>query len=429
MMTAERGHIASYYAASAHKAPLQPALAGAISAEICIIGGGFSGVAAALSLAERGHDVVLLEAHRIGWGASGRNGGQVLPGWSGEGEMIRQLGPRAQEFLRRTRYRGHDIIEGRLKKYAIDCDYAHGAATVALNAKQMAALQAEFDETSAGGSGDHLELVDAGGLKHHVASDLYCGGLIDRRAAHCHPLNLCLGEARAAQSLGVRIYEQTKVVAIAHGETPVVSTAQGSVTARQVILAGNAYHKLEQEKLGGYMLPAQTFTIATEVIGENRARAVLPDNIGVCDANWALDYFRRSADHRVLFGGLCTYSNRDIADIEGALTPRLFEIFPQLKGVRAEFAWSGAIGIPLNRVPLIGRAAENVYHVQGYSGHGVNCSHIAGEILAEAIGAKADGVDLFEAVRHFKIPAADIIGNPLLALGMTWFRMRDALGV
>ncbi len=429
MMAKAGEHIASYYAASAHKAPLRPALAGDVSTEICIIGGGFSGVAAALSLAERGHDVVLLEANRRGWGASGRNGGQVLPGWSGEGEMIKQLGPRAQEFLRRTRYRGHDLIEDRLKKYAIDCDYVRGAATVALNARQLAALEAEFDEAKAGGSGEHLELVDAAGLKRHIASDLYCGGLLDRRAAHCHPLNLCLGEARAAETLGARLYEQTNVIAIAHGERPVVSTAAGSVTARQVVLAGNAYHKLEQDKLGGYMLPAQTFTIATEIIGDDRARAVLPDNIGVCDANWALDYFRRSADHRILFGGLCTYSNRNIVDIEGALTPRLFEIFPQLEGVRAEFAWGGAIGIPLNRVPLIGRVVENVYYAQGYSGHGVNCSHIAGEILADAIEAKADGVDLFEAVRHFRIPAAGVIGNPLLALGMTWFRMRDALGV
>lgn len=428
-MTKTGEHIASYYAATAHRAPVRPSLAGEISTEVCVIGGGFSGVAAALTLAERGHDVVLLEANRIGWGASGRNGGQVLPGWSGEGEMAKQLGERAQDFLRRTRYRGHEIIEQRIAKYAIDCDYVRGAATLALNAKQMAALTREYEESKAAGSADQFELVDAEALKNHVASDIYCGGLIDRRAAHCHPLNLCLGEARAAEALGVLIFEGAKVETVAHGDPVVVSTAAGKVKARTVILAGNAYHKLEQEKLGGYMLPAQTFTIATEVIGENRARAVLPDNLGVSDANWALDYFRRSADHRILFGGLCTYSNRVITDIEGALMPRLLQIFPQLEGVRAEFAWGGAIGIPLNRVPLIGRASENVFYVQGYSGHGVNCSHIAGEILGDAVEAKAEGVDLFEAVRHFRIPAAEIIGNPMLALGMTWFRMRDALGV
>lgn len=422
-------HVASYYAASAHAAPGRPPLADEIDADICIIGGGFSGVAAALTLVERGRDVALLEASRIGWGASGRNGGQVLPGWSGEGEFEKQLGARAREFLDRTKYLGNDIIERRIEKYAIDCDYVRGAATVALNARQMGALEQEFESSKSSGAAGQFELVDKSALKNHVASDIYCGGLIDRRAAHCHPLNLCLGEARAAETLGVRIFEGSKVVSIEHGAAPRVVTEHGAVTAKIVILAGNAYHKLEQGKLGGYMLPAQTFTIVTEGLGANRAKDLLPDNLAVCDANWALDYFRRLPDDRLLFGGLCTYSNHVIEDVVGALTPRLLKVFPQLEGVKSDFAWGGAIGIPLNRVPLIGRTAENVFYVQGYSGHGVNCSHIAGEILADACEAKLDGVDLFENVRHFKIPAADVIGNPMLALGMTWFRMRDALGV
>lgn len=420
-------HVKSYYAASTHQAPARPALAGDIETEICVIGGGFTGVATALTLAERGRDVVLLESNRIGWGASGRNGGQVLPGWSGEGEMVKQLGERARDFLRRTRYRGNEIVEERIKRYSIDCDYVRGAATVALNARQMAALEEEFLSESAAGA--ELLLADAAAVKSHIVSDIYLGGLIDRRAAHCHPLNLCLGEARAAESLGVKIFEGSAVLSIAHGERPVVATASGKVTAGTVILAGNAYHRLEQKDLGGYMLPAQTFTIVTEVIGEARAASALPGNLAVCDANWALDYFRRTADHRMLFGGLCTYNNRVIADIEGALLPRLRQIFPQLGEIRSQFAWGGAIAIPLNRAPLIGRTSDNVYYAQGYSGHGVNCSHIAGEMLADAVDAKADGVELFEAIRHFKIPAADLIGNPMLALGMTWFRMRDALGV
>lgn len=428
-MTKPQDHVASYYAATAHETPPRAPLNGAIDAEICVIGGGFSGVATALSLAERGHDVVLLEANRIGWGASGRNGGQVLPGWSGEGEMVKQLGEKAQRFLERTRYLGNDIIEGRLEKYSIDCDYQKGAATVALNSKQMSALAGEYRDLEAKGRADNFELVGAEDLKNHVASDLYCGGLIDRRAAHCHPLNLCIGEARAAQSLGVRIFEGTEVLAVVHGAEPVVKTANGEVKAKIAILAGNAYHKLEQRELGGYMLPAQTFTIVTEKLGANRARDLLPDNLAICDANWALDYYRRLPDDRLLFGGLCTYSNRVIEDVDGALTPRLLKVFPQLQGVKSEFAWGGAIGIPLNRVPLIGKTSENVFYVQGYSGHGVNCSHIVGEILTDACEAKLDGVDLFEKVRHFRIPAADLVGNPMLALGMTWFRMRDAVGV
>ncbi|MCB2113276.1 MAG: FAD-binding oxidoreductase [Parvularculaceae bacterium] len=402
---------------------------GDIETDVCIIGGGFSGVASALSLAERGFDVVLLEGRRIGWGASGRSGGQILPGWSGESAIRNQLGERASAFLERTRYFGNEIIETRIKKYAIDCDYERGAATLALNEKQMAALEAEYASHAKTGADFHFDLVDRATISNHVASEIYCGGLIDRRGAHCHPLNLCLGEARAAESLGVRIFEESLAVDIAHSDRPGVITKDGRVNCRIAILAGNAYHKLEQGKLGGYMLPAQTFQIATEVIGENRARAILPDNLAVCDANWALDYFRRSADHRILFGGLCTYSNRTVANIENELTPRLLRIFPQLGDVKTEFAWGGAIGIVLNRAPLIGRIADNVFYAQGYSGHGVNCSHIAGEIFADAAQARLDDINLFETIRHLRIPAASAIGNPMLALGMTWFRMRDAIDI
>lgn len=427
-MPGPRDHVKTWYAATAHAAPERPTLTGDQTADVCIIGGGFSGLATALTLAERGLDVILLEANRIGWGASGRNGGQILAGWSGEGEMIRQLGPRAEEFLWRTRYRGHEIIESWIAKYGIDCDYVRGAATVAANARQMLSLAAEFDDAKARGDAGHLELVDAAGLRGHVASDAYCGGLIDRRAAHCHPLNLCLGEARAAEQLGVRIFEDAAAAAITHGPAPSVQTKFGNVTAKSVILAGNAYHRLESDRLGGLMLPAQTFMIATEPLEPERAQEILPGNLAICDANWVLDYFRRTCDNRILFGGRCTYSNREIIDIEASLGPRLKRVLPQLHDVKVEFAWGGAIGIPLNRVPLIGRVSDNVFYVQGYSGHGVNCSHVAAEILADAVDARMEGVDLFEAVNHFRIPAAEIIGNPMLALGMTWFRMRDALG-
>lgn len=427
-MTSANDHIRSWYAATATPAPDHPVLAGDHETDVCVIGGGFSGVATALTLAERGHRVIVLEAKRIGWGASGRNGGQVLAGWSGEGEMTSQLGDKAADFLRRTKYRGQEIIEERIAKYAIDCDYVRGAVTVSANSKQQAALAAEFEREKAQGA-DHFELLGKDALRAHVATDAYCGGLIDRKGAHCHPLNLCLGEARAAQSLGVQFFEETLVLSIEHGDRPRVVTAAGSVRAKCVILAGNAYHKLEGEKLDGLMLPAQTFMIATERLDPETARAVLPDNLGVCDANWVLDYFRRSADDRILFGGHCTYSNREIYDVEGALAPRLKRILPQLGDIKIEYAWGGAIAIPLNRVPLIGKLRESVFYVQGYSGHGVNCSHVAGEMLADAVDAKFADLDLFEAVRHFRIPAATVIGNPMLALGMTWFRMRDAVGM
>jgi glycine/D-amino acid oxidase-like deaminating enzyme len=422
-------HTQSYYAQTAHPAPERAVLSGDIDADVAIVGGGFTGVASALSLAERGFSVVLAEANRVGWGASGRNGGQVLAGWSGEGELVKQMGPKAEEFLWKTRYLGNDIIEARIQKYGIKCDYVRGAATVALNARQMAALEAEYADCAEHGEADHLHLVNGPNLRRHVETGAYVGGLIDRRGAHCHPLNLCIGEAAAAERNGVRIFENTRVISIKHGHSPIVETETGRIRARHVILAGNAYHALEKEKLAGLMLPAKTFVITTEPLSDALAKELLPDNLAFCDANWVLDYFRLTADRRMLFGGRCTYSNRDIADIEGSLAPRMRKIFPQLEGVKIAHQWGGVIGIPLNRVPLIGTLSENVYYAQGYAGHGVNCSHIAGEMFADAIQGKDAGVDLFDATRHFRVPAADLVGGPMLALGMTWFRMRDALGI
>ncbi len=428
-MTNAQQHIDSYYTATAAPREPRPALAGDIEADVCVIGGGFSGVATALTLAERGKNVVLIEANRIGWGASGRNGGQALAGWSGEGELVKQVGEKAAEFLHRTRYRGNDIIEERIAKYSIECDFVRGAATVALNAKQSTMLREEFEDGVRHGFGDELEFVEGANVKAHVASDAYEAALIDKRSGHLHPLNLCLGEARAAESLGVRIFEGDAVTSIEYGASPVVNTSKGRVRAGAVVLAGNSYHRLANDKLGGFMLPAQTFMIATEPLGEDLANEILPGNLGVCDANWVLDYFRRSADHRLLFGGRCTYSNREIIDIEGALAPRMRKVLPQLEKTRIDYHWGGVIGIPLNRVPLIGKLDANVFYVQGYSGHGVNCSHIAAEILSDAVEAKFADLDVFESVSHFKIPAAEMVGSPMLALGMTYFRLRDALGV
>lgn len=427
-MTKPAEHVDSYYAATINDRTRYPALKGDVTADVCIIGGGFSGVASALTLAERGRSVALVEANRIGWGASGRNGGQVLPAWSGEGEMIRQLGEDASEFLWRTRYRGNEIVEERIKKYGIECDYVRGAITVALKPFQMRALEQEYREAVAHGHGADVELVDERSVRDYVGSDLYLGGFVEKRGAHCHPLNLCLGEARAAANLGAQIFEETRVADIEHGAQPVVVTDRGRVKANHVILAGNAYTKLERKRLGGYLLPAQTYVVTTQPLAEATAMEILPKNSGVCDANWVLDYFRLTGDRRLLFGGRCTYSGREIGDVEGALVPRMKKIFPQLEDARIEYKWGGTIGIIMNRVPMIGRLSDNIYYVQGYSGHGVNCSHIVAEIFADAIDANAKDAMLFERVTHFRMPAADVIGGPMLALGMTYYRMKDAIG-
>ena len=424
-----QNHASSYYAATANDHTEYPALQEDITVDVCVVGGGFSGVATALTLAERGLSVALLEANKIGWGASGRNGGQLLAGWSGESALIKQVGEDAEKFLWRTRYRGNDIAEERMEKYQIQCDYVKGAVTAAVNASQMKMLQKEYVDCVENGYRDEMQMVGADGIRDYVGTDKYVGGLIDNRGGHLHPLNLCLGEARAAHSLGVKIFEKSPVTGIQHGPIATVITDGGKVKAKFVVLAGNAYHKLERKKLHGYMLPTETYVIATEQLDADLAAEILPKNSAVCDANIVLDYYRLSSENRLIFGGGCNYLNVSNMDPEKELLPRLHALFPQLSDVKIGYSWSGVMGIPLNRVPMIGRIADNAFYVQGYSGHGVNCSHIAGELLADAIELRDQDIKLFEQVSHFHIPAADYIGNPMLALGMLYYRMKDSLGI
>ena len=368
---------------------------------------------------------MLLEANRIGWGASGRNGGQVLEGWSGEAALVSQIGGDAARFFEQTRYRGHDIIERRIARYGIECDYVRGALTAALNPTQMRALSKSVEAFDTNRHGHILTLLDEAEIRQHIGSTLFCGGMLDERGAHCHPLNLCLGEAKAAIELGARMFEASPALSIEPGALTRVATPTGKVIASKVVIAGNAYHKLYPEKFGGYMLPAQTYVIATEPLSEDLADTVLPTNKAVCDARWVLDYFRMSADRRLLFGGECTYNNRTIADASTVLGPRMTKVFPQLENVRIDYQWGGTIGIPINRIPMIGRAFENVFYAQGYSGHGVNCTHIAAEILADAAMGNSEHLEMFERAKHIFVPASKWAGGPLLALGMSLFRFRD----
>jgi len=417
----------SYYAATRNPDPGYPALTEQIEADVCICGGGFTGVATALSLAERGYSVVVLEQHRIGWGASGRNGGQVIGGFSGEELMAKRLGPEVKDLIWDIGWRGNSIIDERVKKYAIDCDLKYGYMDVALKPRHMRAFEDYYAELSRRGFGDAIRLVGSEEMRSVIGSDTYIGGLINRRSGHLHPLNLCLGEARAAVGLGVRLFEGSEVLSIEHGAQPVVTTAGGRVKAATVVLAGNAYQQIETRQLSGQVFPAGSFIIATEPLSEAMAREINPLDMAFCDPNYVLDYFRLSADRRLLFGGRCNYSGRVPASIRRSIEPRMHKVFPQLRNIRIDYEWGGNIGIVVNRVPVIGRLRDNVYYSLGYSGHGVNMTHAAGEIVAEAIGGTMEKLDLFERVGHWRIPFGQVLSGQMVALGMLYYRLRDKL--
>lgn len=420
----------SYYSASIVEESAYPTLQGTLEADVAIIGGGFTGVNTALELAERGLKVALVETHKIGWGASGRNGGQVTGSLSGDEAMRTQmrakLGAEVDDFIWHLRFRGHDIIKARVEKYAIDCDLRFGHLHAAMKPSHMRELEASYEEAVKRGMGDAVTLLDKPGVQAHLASDIYLGALKNTRNMHLHPLNLCLGEARAAASLGVQIFEHSEVLEIIHGAKPCVITEHGRINAKQVMIAGDVYHKLEKKALKGKIFPAMGGIVTTKPLGD-LARELNPENLAVYDCRFVLDYYRMTADGRLLFGGGANYSGRDSRDIAGELRPCIERTFPQLKGVAIEYQWSCAMGIVINRIPQLGKVSDNVWYCQGYSGHGVATTHIMGEIMANALTGTLGHYDTFAACKHIKVPMGDVFGNPMLAVGMWYYGMLEKL--
>ncbi|QEA37987.1 FAD-binding oxidoreductase [Pistricoccus aurantiacus] len=428
-MTQQR--CASYYAASIAEESDYGRLEDEHRVDVAIIGGGFTSVATAVELAERGYSVAVIEAHKIGWGASGRNGGQVTGSLSGQGAMTKQirntLGGEAADFVWNLRWRGHRIIKQRVEKYAIACDLKHGHLQAAYKPSHARELKQDFEESQRHAIGEYVHWLEASAVRQVVGTELYHGAIRNDYNMHLHPLNLCLGEARAAAGLGALIFEDSPVVDIQHGDTPIVVGEQGRVTADSVILAGNAYHRLERQRLSGKLFPAALGIVTTAPLDHDTALAINPEDLAVYDTRFVLDYYRLTADKRLLFGGGANYSGRDSQDIAGELRPRLEHTFPQLKGVDIDFQWQGMAGIVINRIPQLGKLSDNVYYAQGYSGHGIATSHIVGEIMAKTVSGSLEEFDAFAKVKHIRIPLNDRLGNTLLAAGMWYYQLLEKL--
>ncbi len=418
----------SYYAATANPAPVRPPLRGQIAAEICVIGGGYSGLSCALSLAEAGHAVTLLEGARIGWGASGRNGGQIVNGLNASLEKIGRLyGADTQRFVGQLVHEGGRIIRDRIARYNIACDLKPGNMYAAYTAAHMRELEAKKALWERFGMTDH-EMVSRAEMRDHVASDVYAGGMIDRSGGHMHPLNLALGEAAAFESLGGKIHENAEAISLdLSGASPVVRTGEGEVTAKTLVLCGNAYLGRLLPDLTNRILPASTQMVATAPLED--PASLLPTDICVEDVRYILDYYRLSADGRLLFGGGTVYGGTDPADIRAKLRPNLEKVFPQLKGIAIDYAWSGNFALSFSRVPQMGRIGDDTYFAHGYSGHGVTGSHLFGRILAEAITGDLSRFDTFASLPWTPFPGGRTFRVPYSVLGSWWYGLRDRLGV
>ena len=419
-------HTGSYYAATANEVTDFPPLRGEQQADVCVIGAGFTGISTALHLAERGYNVHVVEANKVGWGASGRNGGQLIGGIAGEKHIARTLGRDQEELFGELRWAGHDIVRDRVEKYNIQCDLKSGYLDVAIKERHLRDIEADCRRLEAANFLHEFRILTKEETCETIGTDAYIGAFLNMANGHLHPLNLCVGEANAAVSLGATIYEKSPVLEIHKGKRPRVESHDGSVNADAVIIAGNAYHFLER-KLRGIMFPVNSFIIATEPLSEEIVARINPRDLAVCDPNFVLEYYRLSADKRMLFGGRINYLGDDPEYIKKKHRRKMARLYPQLADVRIDYAWGGSIGVPINRVPQLGRISPNVYYCQGYSGHGVNVTHLAGRIMADAVAGTVEQFDLFANVKPFVIPGAHTFRKPMVSLGVMYYQIKDRL--
>jgi gamma-glutamylputrescine oxidase len=425
-------HADSWYSATAAPLPDHPALAGETTCDVAVVGGGYTGLTCALDLAARGYDVVLLEARRIGWGASGRNGGQIVTGFNqGAPELTAMVGPDDARRIWDLGEEAKRLLVERVERHAIDCDLRWGYLFAAIKPRQVFELQDLQDEWLGLGYGG-TEIVTGDDLARYVVSPRYRGGLYDPGSGQLHPLNYALGLGRAAAAAGVRVFEGTPVTRLEAGEPAVLSTPTGRVRARWVALAGNAYLSgmsgAVRRRVRPRIMPCNTWIVATEPLGEERARAILPGDVAVGDLNFVLDYYRLTPDRRLLFGGIVSYSMIQRGDPGPATRRRIARVFPALADVGIDHCWGGLVGITVNRLPDFGRVAPNVVYAQGFSGQGVALTGIAGRLMAETIAGTAERFDLMARIPHRDFPGGRLLRMPALVLGTLWYRLRDLVG-
>jgi gamma-glutamylputrescine oxidase len=425
----------SYYAASV--AGAQPsgdvwapraALRGESRVDIAVLGGGIAGCSAALHLAKRGYRVALLEAHFVGYGASGRSGGQAIFGLAvGQQRLAADVGRDDARRLFDLSIEALDLTQSLLREYAIDCDYQPNHVHVALKPRQVLELSDWTRELNEEYSYKSARMLDRDELQAHVRSDRYLAGLIDPRSGHLHPLKFTHGVARAALAAGAQIYENSEVLRYEDGPQVRVHTAHGTVRCANLILCGNAYIGSVAPALARRILGIGTYIIASEPLGEERARSLLPSNAAIADINWILDYFRRSQDHRLLFGGRVSYSSVQPPQLAESMRKRMVRVFPALADVKVAYAWGGYLDITMSRAPNFGRLAPNVFYLQGFSGHGIALTGLAGKLVAEAVAGTAERFDVFARIPHRNFPGGPLFRRPSLMLAMLFYRLRDLL--
>ena len=417
----------SYYAAGNPWTPRAP-LGGELHADVAVLGAGMAGLSAALHLAQRGYRVVVLEARTVGYGASGRSGGQTIFGLAaGQQKLIAAVGREDARRLFDLSVEALDLTQSLIKDHGIDCDYHPNHVHVAVKPRHVQELEEWTRELNEDYAYSSVRMLDRSELQAHVRSERYLAGMIDTRSGHLHPLKYTQGLARAAEAAGALIYESTEVLRYEDGAEILVHTEHGTMRCAHLVLCGNAYIGAVAPALARRILGVGTYIIATEPLGEERAHTLLPSNAAAADINWILDYFRRSKDNRMLFGGRVSYSSVQPPRLAESMRKRMVRVFPALSSAKVDYAWGGYLDITMSRAPNFGRLAPNVFYLQGFSGHGVALAGLAGKLVAEAVAGTAERFDVFARIPHRDFPGGRLFRRPSLMLAMLYYRLRDLL--
>ncbi|MFD2738995.1 NAD(P)/FAD-dependent oxidoreductase [Sulfitobacter aestuarii] len=420
---------ASWYAATATPLPPFAPLKGSVKADVCVIGGGYTGLSAALHLAQKGRKVVLIEAQRVGFGASGRNGGQLGSGQRVEQDRLEKMvGPERARILWQMGEEAKALVKGLIVEHDIDCHLKPGVAWTASKESDLRHLHEYAEHLQNHYGYDQVTALDHAALQEICPSPDYRGGVLDMGAAHLHPLNFALGLARAADAAGAVIHERSEALQIIPGSPSRIRTAEGEIGADQVILACNGYLGALNRQVASRVMPINNFIIATAPLG-SAIDKVLPRDVAIADSRFVVNYFRRSHDNRLLFGGGESYGYRFPRDIAAKVRKPMSEIFPHLKDLQIDYAWGGTLAITMNRTPVLARLAPNILSASGYSGHGLGTATHAGRLLAEAAVGQSDGFDVMAALPGPAFPGGAALRNPLLVLAMSWYGLRDRLGI
>lgn len=418
----------SYYLATTETLPAFPPLGGDTHAEICVIGAGYAGLSAALHLSEQGKKVTLIDAQRVGWGASGRNGGQV-----GTGQRLdqltleRMLGPDHARRLWDIAESAKDLVRSRIAQHQIDCDYAPGIVYADHRRRLVAGTRAYVEHLNTIYGYKRISFLDRKSLADTIGTDVYFGGSLDWGAGHLHPFKYVLGLAKAARDAGVVIHERTRALAIERGTPVRILTDHGTISAEHLLIAANGYLGLLVPQVAARVMPINSYIAATEPLGAERAKALIPDNVAVADSRFVVNYYRLSTDTRMLFGGRESYGYKDPADISSAIRKRMLSIYPQLADLKIEYDWGGTLGITMNRMPRFVRLARNILNASGFSGHGVAMATMAGALMAETLTGHPKRFDAMAEVPGRRFPGCAAFRQPLLILAMLYYAFRDRI--